>query len=39
MWGTVNGGFYGPNANAVGGNFHAVNDSSTHYLGIFGGNK
>ena len=39
MWGTVNGGFYGPNANAVGGNFHAENDSSTHYLGIFGGNR
>lgn len=38
--GAVKGGFFGPAANAVGGNFSAANsDTSKQYIGIFGGNK
>ncbi|MBN2298825.1 MAG: FecR domain-containing protein [Deltaproteobacteria bacterium] len=39
---SVNGAFYGPNANSVGGNFNADFTSgagSTRYMGIFGGNR
>jgi len=36
--GTANGGFFGPAANAVGGNFSA-SSSDKAYLGIFGGNR
>nr|HOO47629.1 transferrin-binding protein-like solute binding protein [Deltaproteobacteria bacterium] len=34
----VNGAFFGPNANAVGGNFDA-DMSGTRYMGIFGGSR
>ncbi|MFZ5762110.1 MAG: transferrin-binding protein-like solute binding protein [Thermodesulfobacteriota bacterium] len=36
--GGINGAFYGPNAEAVGGNFSSVT-GGYRYLGIFGGNK
>lgn len=35
----VNGAFYGPAANAVGGNFIAKTGSGVTYLGIFGGSR
>jgi len=35
----VKGAFYGPNADAVGGSFHARMDSGIRYLGVFGGNR
>ena len=34
----VNGAFFGPNANAIGGNFDA-DMSGTRYMGIFGGSR
>ena len=38
--GMAKGAFFGPAANAVGGNFSAVNSgTSKQYLGIFGGNR
>ena len=38
--GQVNGAFFGPAANAVGGNFNASNSSTNKaYLGIFGGTR
>ena len=38
--GAVKGGFFGPAANAVGGNFSAANSTtSKQYIGIFGGNR
>ncbi len=36
---TVNGAFYGPNADSIGGNFAAEMSSGNKYLGIFGGNR
>ena len=35
----VNGAFYGPTANAVGGNFIAKTGTGAYYLGVFGGNR
>lgn len=35
----VNGAFFGPNAEAVGGNFHALMGTGVRYLGVFGGNR
>lgn len=35
----VNGTFFGPVADAVGGNFHAQMGSGIRYLGVFGGNR
>lgn len=35
----VQGAYFGPNAEAIGGNFHADMLSGEQYLGIFGGNK
>ena len=35
----VNGAFYGPNANSIGGNFNAEISSGDKYIGIFGGNR
>jgi hypothetical protein len=40
--GSIKGAFFGPAANAVGGNFYATSGGAsptTQYLGIFGGNK
>ncbi len=40
IYGTVNGAFYGAQANAVGGNFEAYDSgSTTSYMGIFGANR
>lgn len=36
--GTINGAFYGPTAEAVGGNFYA-SGGTKQYIGIFGGNR
>ncbi|MDH4321835.1 MAG: FecR domain-containing protein [Desulfobulbaceae bacterium] len=37
---TVNGAFFGPAANSVGGNFTAaITSTSTTYIGVFGGNR
>ncbi|HON39490.1 MAG: transferrin-binding protein-like solute binding protein [Desulfomonilia bacterium] len=35
----VQGAFFGPNAQAVGGSFHAREMDRTRYIGIFGGNR
>lgn len=36
----VHGAFFGPNANAIGGNFQGMSATdNTEYIGIFGGNK
>jgi len=36
---TVNGAYFGPNAEAIGGNFHTDLLGGERYMGIFGGNK
>ena len=36
---TVNGAYFGPNAEAIGGNFHTDLVGGERYMGIFGGNK
>ena len=36
--GNIQGAFYGPNAEAVGGNFYSLTDDK-QYIGIFGGNR
>ncbi|MBI4792660.1 MAG: transferrin-binding protein-like solute binding protein [Deltaproteobacteria bacterium] len=36
---SFNGAFYGPNASAIGGNFHAKFSSGRSYTGIYGGNR
>jgi len=35
----VNGAYFGPNAEAIGGNFHTDIATGEQYMGIFGGNK
>ncbi len=35
----VQGAFFGPSADAVGGNFHAREMDGTRYIGVFGGNR
>jgi hypothetical protein len=36
---SFNGAFYGPNASAIGGNFHAEFSGGKSYTGIYGGNR
>ena len=36
---TVNGAYFGPNAEAIGGNFHTDLATGERYMGVFGGNK